>query len=107
VLFQDTGDVASITRTQGKVRQPGQGKLIAARTARTWPPLLVSAKGRDDFVLGPPRGSVRARVLLAGYRASAEQYLKGWRTEMKEHFGSHPAVELVEMSVCDVQVSTF
>jgi hypothetical protein len=39
-----------------------------------WPPLVVSAKGRADFALGPPPLGTHARVLFVSYRANAETF---------------------------------
>lgn len=101
--MQDVSDLGEISRKDGKVL-PTSERLIAARHAKSWPPLAVSSRIHGDLSFRKPPDGVHAQLVMAAFRAGAEQYLHAWRDAFALPFASNPAASLCEVSIVDMSV---
>jgi hypothetical protein len=94
-----------VSEQSGKVDHPQAGKLVSITEAQKWPKLEVHTKGsKDSILLGGPSHPVKARVILALYRQSAEAQLKDWRDQVVSKFSGDQSVDMVGLNMIDLQV---
>lgn len=106
---QDVSDMKAINKEDGKVPHPLAGQLLLPDKAPFWPHMALSTKSAEK-ALNPaalPEG-IRARVILARYRQSAEAYLEGWRNCVVKAFGgTTDHVDILELNIVDLTVRRF
>jgi ATP10 protein len=95
----------AINKEAGKVPHALAGQLVPAHKAQRWPQLLVSmGRAEENVNLSEMPKHVKARVILARYRQSAEMYLGSWRNCTVKAFAVNPDVDLVELNMIDLMV---
>lgn len=103
--LQDARDLKAVNKGDGKVPHEHDGQLLAPKHCPSWPSLPLSVRGRSDpFHADKLPGGVRARVVLARWRQSAEMYLAEWRSCVVKAFADVPEVDVLELNLIDVTV---
>ena len=104
---QDVSDMRAVNKQDGKVQHPAAGQLLPARQAPLWPSMpLSTATSEDGFDLTNLPQGIKARVVFARYRQSAEAYLQGWRNCVVKAFAGdgRQSVDIVELNAVDLTV---
>jgi hypothetical protein len=95
----------AINKEAGKVPHAFAGQLVPTHKAQRWPEMLVSmGHAGENVKLDEMPEHVKARVVLARYRQSAEMYLGSWRNCVVKAFADNPDVDLVELNMIDLMV---